>query len=287
MKRMKKLYRYLLAAAVVLLCMLPSSALAAPNSCNSSNSITYSYNCDTANAANSFEDILNCFIVGECKEPGSVNECLFSPVYFFLQSNCIPQALDLLPCPNRLQPVDLTPTNGTEPPLYQLPGVDDNENIEEPTAPPADASPSDNGTQEITTGKPDPAAVEKTSFASEVVSLVNQERAAVGLAPLIEDNTLDQAAAIRAEEIITSFSHTRPDGSSCFTALQQVGASYRHAGENIAIGQTTPAQVVADWMNSPGHRANILNPDFTKIGVGVQSSSGEYVGYAWAQFFTD
>jgi len=87
------------------------------------------------------------------------------------------------------------------------------------------------------------------------------------------------AAQVRAKEIKTSFSHTRPDGRSCFTALDEAGASYMGAGENIAIGQRTPEQVVNDWMNSEGHRKNILNSNFKYIGVGVD-------GTAWTQLFT-
>jgi len=127
-----------------------------------------------------------------------------------------------------------------------------------------------------------------SSYAARVVTLVNEERAKEGLAALRIDNTLCAAAEIRAAEISTKFSHTRPDGSSCFTALAQVGARYSRAGENIAIGQQTPEQVVAEWMASPGHRANILDPRFTRIGVAaLPSDSSYYRGYMWAQFFAD
>lgn len=125
------------------------------------------------------------------------------------------------------------------------------------------------------------------SYADEVVRLVNAERAKAGIAPLIMDDKLYQAATVRCEEIMSVFSHTRPDGSSCFTALQQAEASYSKAGENIAIGQSTPAQVVAAWMDSPGHRANILDPGFSRIGVAVLPAGSGYGGYAWAQFFAD
>lgn len=121
---------------------------------------------------------------------------------------------------------------------------------------------------------------------AEVVRLVNAERAKEGLSPLETFDTLDQAAAIRAVEIVTKFSHDRPDGSSCFTALNETGANrgaYTY-GENIAAGNATAAATVEQWMNSPGHRANILNPDFTHIGVGYASSSGGYRHY-WVQMF--
>ncbi|MCR4963689.1 MAG: CAP domain-containing protein [Firmicutes bacterium] len=126
------------------------------------------------------------------------------------------------------------------------------------------------------------------AYAQQVVDLVNQERAKENLPPLGPDQKLAAAAQVRAGEIMTRFSHTRPDGRDCFTALAEAGAAYNLAGENIAIGQNTPADVVADWMASPGHRANILNPGYSRIGVGVRKNDGNaYGGYAWTQFFAD
>ncbi len=122
------------------------------------------------------------------------------------------------------------------------------------------------------------------SFTAQVVKLVNEERAKAGLSPLTVDSKVAAAASTRAKEIETSFSHTRPDGSSFSTALTQSGASFRGAGENIAYGQRTPEEVMKGWMNSQGHRANIMNKDFTTIGVGYhQNSNG--TGY-WTQLFT-
>ena len=92
-----------------------------------------------------------------------------------------------------------------------------------------------------------------------------------------------QAANVRAQEIVNSFSHTRPDGSSFSTVLSQNGVSYRGSGENIAYGQRTAAEVMDGWMNSSGHRANILNGNYTNIGVGFYESNG--VKY-WVQLFT-
>lgn len=120
-------------------------------------------------------------------------------------------------------------------------------------------------------------------FAAEVVRLVNQEREKAGLSPLTVNAQAAEAAQVRAGEIENLFSHTRPDGTSFVTALQEAGVSYRGAGENIAYGQKTPEQVMEGWMNSQGHRANILNPNFTAIGVGYyQNSRG--VSY-WTQLF--
>ena len=119
--------------------------------------------------------------------------------------------------------------------------------------------------------------------AEAVASLVNAARQDAGLSELELDADLCAAAQARAREIAQSFSHTRPDGSSCFTILEEFGISYRAAGENIAMGQRTPEEVMDGWMNSSGHRANILNGTFTSIGVGY------YVGGAgaahWVQIF--
>lgn len=124
----------------------------------------------------------------------------------------------------------------------------------------------------------------KPSFEAQVIALVNQERASRNLGLVTSDPTLTRAAQIRAEEIIQSFSHTRPNQSSCFTVLNDVGFSYRSAGENIAAGYSSPEAVMTGWMNSEGHRANILSPGFEKLGVGYAVSATGY-GHYWTQMF--
>lgn len=103
-------------------------------------------------------------------------------------------------------------------------------------------------------------------MAWEVLDIVNNERAAQGLSPLTMDKGLMDAAQVRAYEIVSQFSHTRPDGTSCFTVLP---ADYKYGslGENIAAGQRSAADVMNSWMNSEGHRANILNGGFQSIGI--------------------
>ena len=133
------------------------------------------------------------------------------------------------------------------------------------------------------TSKPDNSVSSESRYISEVVRLVNAERAKEGLAALQMDSSLNSAAQVRAKEIVTSFSHRRPNGSNCFTALSEAGIKYNGSGENIAYGQKTPAEVVNAWMNSAGHRANIMSSKFTKIGVGCHNSNGTYY---WSQFFT-
>lgn len=115
-------------------------------------------------------------------------------------------------------------------------------------------------------------------LAMDVIKLVNKERIKVGLAPLNYDPQLAKAAAIRAEESSILFSHTRPNGERCFTVLKEANIAYHYAGENLAKNFKTPESVVQGWMGSEGHRANILNEKYTKIGVG-------YYDYCWSQFF--
>lgn len=116
----------------------------------------------------------------------------------------------------------------------------------------------------------------------EIVDLVNAERAKYGLNAVTLDTSLCKAASVRANEIVRSFSHTRPNGNTCFSVLGELGITYRGAGENIAFGQPTAREVMTAWMNSEGHRANILNASFTRLGVGiVKNGSTVY----WAQMF--
>ncbi|MFT8315497.1 MAG: CAP domain-containing protein [Clostridium sp.] len=107
--------------------------------------------------------------------------------------------------------------------------------------------------------------------ANEVIRLVNVERSKNGLAPLKANAELSKVAATKAQDMIDKnyFSHTSPTYGSPFDMMKKFGINYTAAGENIAYGQKTPADVMNSWMNSPGHRANILNSNFTEIGVGV------------------
>jgi uncharacterized protein YkwD len=128
------------------------------------------------------------------------------------------------------------------------------------------------------------AAVDLNAFAEEVLRLTNEQRAVGGLPPLASSSALLQTAFARARELPLSFSHDRPDGRSCFTAFEENGAAYLSAGENIAYGYTSPAEVVGAWMDSPGHRENILNVAFGRLGVGVELSGGTLY---WSQAFSD
>lgn len=121
-----------------------------------------------------------------------------------------------------------------------------------------------------------------SQFEQQVVDLTNQERAKNGLAPLKVDETLSKVAREKSRDMSANryFSHTSPTYGSPFDMMKQFGVSYRTAGENIAMGQRTPQEVVNAWMNSEGHRANILNSNFTHIGVGYVQN-----GHYWTQQF--
>lgn len=133
------------------------------------------------------------------------------------------------------------------------------------------------------TDSPKQEETEQSTYAQQILALVNQERTKAGLKEVALEEKLGDAANVRAKESATSFSHTRPDGSSFATVLKEKGVTYTGAGENIAWGQKSPEEVMKGWMNSSGHRANILNPKFTTLGVGhYQDSKG--TNY-WAQLF--
>ena len=126
----------------------------------------------------------------------------------------------------------------------------------------------------------------KTSTEAEaVLNLVNQERAKQGLKPLTLSDKLTSIANTKAADMRDKnyFSHTSPTYGSPFDMLHEFGVSYSSAGENIAAGQKTPEQVMNDWMNSSGHRANILNKNYTELGVGYVTG-GSY-GTEWVQLF--
>lgn len=121
-----------------------------------------------------------------------------------------------------------------------------------------------------------------TEYEKEVVRLVNAERGKNGLSPLTYDWELSRVARYKSQDMRDNnyFSHTSPTYGSPFQMMKSFGISYRTAGENIARGYKTPESVVNGWMNSSGHRANILNSSFTRIGVGYVKD-----GHYWTQMF--
>lgn len=117
-----------------------------------------------------------------------------------------------------------------------------------------------------------------------ILNLVNQQREKYGLQPVSLNEKLQQAAQVRAEELWKSFDHKRPDGSDCFTVLEDFGIHSNIAMENIAMGQNTCEFVMDIWMGSPMHRTNILNASAKYLGVGVYESEDGTL--CWTQLFT-
>lgn len=129
-------------------------------------------------------------------------------------------------------------------------------------------------------GSQDVYGTARYDYAFQVLEIVNKERALDGAGPLTMDQDLLSAAMLRSAETVVSFSHTRPNGEKCFTA------SSKMSGENIAMGSgalsATPKQVMVLWMNSPGHKANILEKSYQSIGIGCFATS---YGTYWVQCF--
>ena len=124
-------------------------------------------------------------------------------------------------------------------------------------------------------------------YRQAVLDLVNAERAKYGLQPLVMgDAKLTAAAQQRAEEIATVNSHVRPNGSKWYTVLGEYNVTDAAVGENAAWGSVSPEEVVNAWMNSEGHRANILDPEARKMSVGYYYNSNSTWGHQWIQIFT-
>ena len=133
--------------------------------------------------------------------------------------------------------------------------------------------------QVLTIPQEDPSVL---AFENEVIRLVNDQRAKHGLNALTANWELSRVAHYKSQDMVHNryFSHTSPTYGTPFQMIKAFGLSYRTAGENIAYGQRTPQDVVNAWMNSSGHRANILNASYTQIGVGYASN-----GHYWTQLF--
>ncbi len=168
-------------------------------------------------------------------------------------------------------PTGSTPSNSSKPSASTTPSTS--------TTPATPASPSA-PTQPTTPT----ASGSVSSLEQQVVTLVNQQRASYGLPALSLSTTLSNGARLKSQDMQKNhyFSHTSPTYGSPFDMMRSLGISYRSAGENIAMGYSTAAAVVNAWMNSPGHRANILSGSYKQIGVGYVSNGGY-----WTQWFTN
>ena len=124
-----------------------------------------------------------------------------------------------------------------------------------------------------------------SAFEQQVLDLTNAERTKAGLSPLKLNTELSNVARVKSQDMRDNkyFDHNSPTYGSPFDMMQKFGIKFTAAGENIAAGQTTPQAVVTGWMNSPGHRQNILNANYTEIGVGY-AAGGSY-GHYWTQEF--
>ena len=192
-----------------------------------------------------------------------------------------PTEKPVTPTPKPVTPKPTKAPEPTEKPVTPTPTATPTP-TEKPATPTPTATPIPTATPTPTPSPEPEMSVEER--VSEVIRLTNIERVKAGLSPLQHHAGLQRAAMVRAEEITRKFSHTRPDGTDSSTALYENGVSCS-CGENIAAGQRTPEAVVRAWMNSPGHKAAILDPDATHIGVGVCKSpiTGQWL---WVQDFS-
>ncbi|WHY30433.1 CAP domain-containing protein [Bacillus wiedmannii] len=170
--------------------------------------------------------------------------------------------------PAEQKPVEQKPAEEVQKPEAQKPAENNN------TQKPAEQKPAEQ--------KPAEEAKSLSEFEQRVVELTNAERTKQGLPALKIDTELSKVARVKSEDMQKNnyFDHNSPTYGSPFDMMKKFGISYTSAGENIAQGQRTPEEVVQAWMNSAGHRANILNNGFTHIGVGYVES-GNY----WTQQF--
>jgi len=147
---------------------------------------------------------------------------------------------------------------------------------------PTTAKPAQPATAKPAQPTPAPSTSTLSAYEQKVVTLTNQERAKQGLPALKVDSALSKVARIKSQDMYNAnyFSHTSPTYGSPFDMMKRFGISYRTAGENIAMGQKTPEAVVQAWMNSAGHRANILNSSYTHIGIGYVAGKN-----IWTQQF--
>ena len=140
--------------------------------------------------------------------------------------------------------------------------------------------PTDSIGQEQDVTKNTNVSTESSQYGQQVLDIVNQERSKAGLSSLSMNEELSNMAMVKAQDMYNNnyFDHNSPTHGSPFDMMNEFGITYNSAGENIAKGQTTPTQVMQDWMNSPGHKANILSNNYTQIGIAFYNN-------AWVQEF--
>lgn len=120
----------------------------------------------------------------------------------------------------------------------------------------------------------------QSSPEQKILELMNAKRTEAGLEPLTIDSTLVQVARYKSNNMIQNnfFDHTNPDGTKWTNWLQTIGYKYTTTGENIAYNTSDPVELFTQWWNSPGHRANMMNASYTKVGIGVVYGNSKYMG---------
>ncbi|MDY2882054.1 MAG: CAP domain-containing protein [Romboutsia timonensis] len=213
-------------------------------------------------------------------------------VYIYV--NGVKYKLPLTPsCPNVPSKPESTPNNPSTTPQQKpesTPSTPSTTPQQKPESTPSTPSTTPQQKPESTPSKPSTTPDQKpstdfSSYQQQVLDLVNAERTKRGISALTLDSNLSSVATKKSQDMVNKnyFDHTSPTYGSPFDMMKQFGISYRTAGENIAKGQKTPQEVVTAWMNSEGHRKNILNPNFTNLGVGIAKDS-KGTTY-WTQMF--
>ncbi|RSD29494.1 sporulation protein [Mesobacillus subterraneus] len=190
------------------------------------------------------------------------------------------------PAPNQAAPAPQAPEQGTAPAPEQNQGAAPAPEAapapapEQEAAPAPEQAPAEEAAPEQQ--KQTPSGTELSAFESKVIDLTNEQRRKNGLPNLSPDTALSNVAQQKSNDMQAKnyFSHTSPTYGSPFDMMRDFGVTYNSAGENIAMGQQSAEEVVNAWMNSEGHRKNILSPNFTHIGVG-HTAQGNY----WTQMF--
>ena len=206
-------------------------------------------------------------------------------VYIYV--NGVKYKLPLTPsCPNVPSKPESTPNNPSTTPQQKpesTPSTPSTTPQQKPESTPS--TPSTNPEQKPESTPEQKPSTDFSSYQQQVLDLVNAERTKRGISTLTLDSNLSSVATKKSQDMVNKnyFDHTSPTYGSPFDMMKQFGISYRTAGENIAKGQKTPQEVVTAWMNSEGHRKNILNPNFTNLGVGIAKDS-KGTTY-WTQMF--
>ena len=206
-------------------------------------------------------------------------------VYIYV--NGVKYKLPLTPsCPNVPSKPESTPNNPSTTPQQKPESTPNNPSTTPQQKPESTPStPSTTPEQKPESTPEQKPSTDFSSYQQQVLDLVNAERTKRGISALTLDSNLSSVATKKSQDMVNKnyFDHTSPTYGSPFDMMKQFGISYRTAGENIAKGQKTPQEVVTAWMNSEGHRKNILNPNFTNLGVGIAKDS-KGTTY-WTQMF--